>query len=337
MRRKGCENMYYVETHSVDPCFNLALEEYILKQKTEGDWLILWQNDNTVVVGLNQNPLEEIDQAFVKAHGTRVVRRSTGGGAVYHDLGNLNYSFITDVNEVQTLAMARFTQPVCRALAAMGIQAEVTGRNDITVQGKKVSGIAQRIEGKRILHHGTLLFDEDLDMAAATLRADPAKFQSKSSKSVRSRIGNLRTFLPRDMSLEEFWQRLLAELTRDGLTRVELQPRELEEIKALARRKYESWEWTWGRSPAYTMKNRERWPGGTLEVLLDVKDGQIQQVRFQGDFMATADCDAAQEALRGVRFRREDAAAALDGLDLQVMFGGICKEEILDTIFGSGS
>ena len=149
----------YLETGSRDPFYNLAFEEYVLAHRIEGDYLILWQNDNTVVIGRNQNAEEEIDRAFVEAHGVRVVRRTTGGGAVYHDLGNLNYSFITDAGEAENLTMGRFTKPVTSALQGLGLWAEASGRNDILVEGRKVSGTAQRLLNSRILHHGTLLFD----------------------------------------------------------------------------------------------------------------------------------------------------------------------------------
>lgn len=325
--------MFYLETHSLDPCYNLAFEEYILKERTSGDWLILWQNKNTVVVGLNQNPPEEIDQSFVQAHGITVVRRMTGGGAVYHDLGNLNYSFITDLGDREQLTIARFTQPICRALAALGVPAQASGRNDITVQGRKISGTAQRVEDGRILHHGTLLFDSNPDMISGALRADPGKFQSKSSKSVRSRVGNIRDFLPTDMDLSGFWQRLLEELTADGLSRETITPEEDRRIRRLADKKYRSWDWTWGRSPDYSLKNRRRWPGGTLEVCLDVRAGYIRQAGFLGDFMACVSCAGAADALRDVRFQRDAVCSALAGLDLQLMFGSVTLEQILDTIF----
>ncbi|MER2151192.1 MAG: lipoate--protein ligase family protein, partial [Candidatus Limivicinus sp.] len=211
--------VHYLETGSTDPCYNLALEQYVLEHRREGEWLMLWQNANTVVIGLNQNTAEEIDAAFVEAHGITVVRRMTGGGAVYHDLGNLNYSFICDVGNAEELSIRRFTEPVCRALAAMGVEAETSGRNDIVVDGKKVSGVAQRIAGGRILHHGTLLFRSDPTMIAGALHADPAKFQSKSAKSVRARVGNLADYLPEGTGLQEFWEKLLQELTPEGLVR----------------------------------------------------------------------------------------------------------------------
>ena len=324
----------YLETGSTDPCYNLAFEEYVLKNRTEGDWLILWQNANTVVVGLNQNTAEEINSEFVAAHKVTVVRRETGGGAVYHDLGNLNYSFITDLGDAANLTIARFTLPVCRALAAMGVSAQTSGRNDITVDGHKVSGVAQRIYKNRILHHGTLLFDSDPAMVAGALNADPAKFVSKSAKSVRSRIGNIRQALPEDMTLEEFWSKLLSKLSSDGLERRAVTGDETEKIRALAEEKYRSWEWTYGHSPAYDYKNRARFPGGTLQAELSVKDGVIQAVRFRGDYMAVTSCEPAALALEGVKYRRGDAEKVLSGLDIKDMFGGITADEILKVMFG---
>ena len=324
----------YLETGSTDPCFNLAFEEYVLENLREGDWLILWQNANTVVVGLNQNTAEEIDAGFVAAHRVTVVRRITGGGAVYHDLGNLNYSFITDAGDAESLSIRRFTEPVCSALASMGVTAETTGRNDITVDGRKVSGVAQRIVNGRILHHGTLLFDSDGAMVAGALRADPAKFASKSAKSVRSRIGNIREFLPEDMDMDEFRRRLLARLTAGGLERRELDGAALASISRSADEKYRSWEWTYGRSPDFNFRNSMRFPGGTLTAELRVEGGRIAEAAFHGDFMAVTGCQPAADALRDVRFAREAADAALSPLELAPMFGGITKDEILQTIFG---
>ena len=155
------QKVFYLETDSQNPYYNLAFEEYVLTHRLEGEYLLLWQNDNTIVVGQNQNTEAEINRPFVEEHHINVVRRSTGGGAVYHDLGNLNYSFITDAGELQELAMQRFTAPVVEALKGLGLNAEASGRNDILVEGRKVSGTAQRVSHGRILHHGTLLFDSD--------------------------------------------------------------------------------------------------------------------------------------------------------------------------------
>ena len=325
-------SIHYLETGSTDPCYNLALEQYVLEHRREGDWLMLWQNANTVVIGLNQNTAEEINASFVEEHDITVVRRMTGGGAVYHDLGNLNYSFIEDVGNAEELTIGRFTEPVCRALASLGVQASTSGRNDILVDGKKISGVAQRIAGGRILHHGTLLFDSDPAMIAGALRVDPAKFTSKSAKSVRSRVGNLRDFLPEGIDLPQFWDLLLRELTRDGLIRETLSPDELQEIRTLADEKYRSWDWIYGRSPDWRYHSRRRFPGGSLELYMNIHAGRIEDISFYGDFMATAPLDGLTDALRGVRRDTESLTEILDRFDLPALFGGIRKEEILSLL-----
>lgn len=241
--------VHYLETGSRDPYYNLAFEEYVLTHRTRGDYLLLWQNDNTIVVGQNQNTEAEINRPFVEAHHIHVVRRSTGGGAVYHDLGNLNYSFITDAGDRAALSMARFTQPVVEALRGLGLQAEASGRNDILVEGRKVSGTAQRLWGDRILHHGTLLFDANADMVAGALQVDPEKFRSKSTKSVRSRIGNIRSFLKQDMDMPAFWAYLKETLAGSGMVFDALTAQELAQVDALKAEKYDTWEWNYGRSP----------------------------------------------------------------------------------------
>ena len=326
---------FYLETGSRDPYYNLAFEETVLQRRTEGDWLLLWQNDNTIVVGQNQNTEEEIDHAFVDAHHIHVVRRTTGGGAVYHDLGNLNYSFITDAGQAEQLAMERFTRPVVAALQALGLQAEASGRNDILVEGRKVSGTAQRLVKGRILYHGCMLFDADPGMIAGALRADPDKFVSKSTKSVRSRVANIRPLLKEDMTLEQFWEHLKRSLAADGLTPAALTAEELAEVERLKREKYDTWEWNWGRSPKYGYRDRRRFPGGTLEVRADVEKGRIRDIVFYGDFLSLAPLEELRAALTGCPWRREDAAAVLDRFPMEQLFGTITADQVLDTMFGA--
>lgn len=327
------KQVIYLETGSQDPAYNLAFEEYVLKERTEGDYLILWQNDNTVVVGQNQNAAGEINRAFVEEHGIHVVRRTTGGGAVYHDLGNLNYSFITDAADAERLTMEQFTLPVVKALRKLGLDAGASGRNDILVSGRKVSGTAQRLYRQRILHHGTMLFDANPAMVAGALNVDPEKFQSKSAKSVRSRIGNIRDFLGEDMDLPRFWDYLKGELAGDRFVEGRLTPDELEAVRQLKCSKYDTWEWTYGRSPKYSMSNKRRWTSGTLEVRLSVEQGRITDLMFYGDFLSLCPLDDVTGALRGCLFTREAVAAVLRQFSLQERFGGITEEEILETLF----
>ena len=323
----------YLETGSQNPFYNLAFEEYVLRNRKNGDYLLLWQNHNTIVVGQNQITDAEINRGFVEAHGIQVVRRSTGGGAVYHDLGNLNYSFITDAGDTDKLTMERFTAPIVHALRQLGLNAEASGRNDILVEGKKVSGTAQRLLGGRILHHGTLLFDSNPDMVSGALNADPEKFRSKGTKSVRSRIGNIRSFLKTDMELQAFWAHLKTTLAEEGVLTDTLTPEELAAVRELEQTKYATWEWNFGRSPKYDFTNRRRFNGGTLEIGVQVEGGTIGEIGFYGDFLSRTSTEPVREALRGCLFRREEVRQALAECSLDACFGGITREEVLSVLF----
>lgn len=335
--------MKIIRLPGTDPYLNLALEEHFLRSGGDDDYLLLWRNDNTIVVGLHQNTGEEINSAFVEERGIRVARRRTGGGAVYHDLGNLNFSFITKATEASRLTMERFTLPVVRALAEMGLWAEASGRNDILAEGRKVSGNAQTLHKQRILHHGTLLFNSDLSVLSQALRVRPEKFLSKSVKSVRARVGNIAELLPerlRSMSIEEFGERVALAFSRaGGVEHLALAPAELAAAEALADEKYRTWEWNFGRSPKFTFRNLAKYSGGFLEVWLDVQQGEIADCGFYGDFMALRPAAEVALRLRGLHYEREAVAAALDGLSregllLDEYFGGIGRDEILRCMFG---
>ncbi len=323
---------YYLETGSCDPQYNLAFEEYVQTHRREGNYLILWQNRNAVIIGRNQNALEEINREFVDAHGICVVRRNTGGGAVYHDLGNLNYSFITDAGDAESRSAGIFTQPIVAALKGLGLDAESSGRNDILVSGHKVSGTAQHLMKGRILHHGTLLFDSDPGMIAGALNPDPTKFQSKSVKSVRSRVGNIRQFLPHDMTLEAFWDYLKKALTLSGMTPAALTAQELAAVEALKNEKYSTWQWNFGRSPKCAVVSKKRFPGGLLELHLTVESGRIQELNILGDFLALTSPEPLEQALIGCAYSEADIAKILARFPLQELLGGITAEEFLQTI-----
>jgi len=325
--------MYYLETGSTDPAYNLAFEEYVQTHRQTGDYLILWQNKNAVIIGRNQNAEEEINAAFVKEHGIKVIRRNTGGGAVYHDMGNLNYSFITDAGDIAQRSANAFTGPVVKALKALGLDAEASGRNDILVSGRKVSGTAEHIIKGRILHHGTLLFASNPEMIAGALNPDPTKFASKSVKSVRSRVGNIQSFLPADMSLQGFWDYLKIALAEDGIVPTSLPAEELAEVEKLKAEKYDSWDWNFGRSPKFQRKCKNRYSGGALEISLTVAKGNIQDIRILGDFLGLTPVEPLEDALKDCPYREEAVAAILDQFHLQEMLGGIEKEEFLETLF----
>lgn len=329
------ETVLYLETGSFDPAYNLAFEEYILNCRCSGTYLLLWQNDRTIVIGQNQNAEEEINRSFVDTHQIHVVRRNTGGGAVYHDLGNLNYSFITDAGDAEKLTMSRFTQPIVNSLRGLGLDVAASGRNDILVEGRKVSGTAQRLAYGRILHHGTLLFSSDLSMVSKALYARPEKFLSKSMQSVRSRVGNIRDFLPPDsrMSLPEFWNYIKGSLSGGGLKDMLLAQEELAAIQCLKESKYDTWDWNYGRSPQYNFTNLRKWDGGILEPRILVKDGYISSINFYGDFLSMEGLEPVEQALQGCPFRYDDVSLALARFPLNHYFGSIALEEILATMF----
>jgi lipoate-protein ligase A len=324
------EHTIYLQTGSTDPAYNLAFEEYVLNNRTEGNILILWQNENAVIIGRNQNTAQEIDSAFVAEHGIRVVRRNTGGGAVYHDLGNLNYSFITD----DSADRKGFTEPVVKALQALGLDTCASGRNDILVNGLKVSGTAQQITKGRILHHGTLLFDSDPSMIAGALTPDPNKFRSKGIKSVRSRVGNIRSQLRTDMTLQAFWQYLENSLA-DSLVCACLTAEEHQQILQLKAEKYDQWDWNYGKSPAYEMSSKAHFSGGSLEVKLSVKAGKITAIRLFGDFLAIRPVAILEDGLLGCPCREDALKEALTQLPVADCLGSITAEELLKLILES--
>lgn len=322
----------YLETGSTDPRYNLAFEEYILTHRREGDYLILWQNASSVIVGRNQITAQEVNGDFAAKNGIRVVRRITGGGAVYHDLGNLNYSFLCDADDMAQRTASRFTQPVVAALQGLGLDAEASGRNDILVSGCKVSGTAEHILRGRVLHHGTLLFDSDAQTIAQVLTPDPLKLQSKGIRSVKSRVGNIRGFLPQDMTLPEFWNYLKTALAGSGFVAGSVTEEEKQQIRKLQAEKYDTWQWNYGSAPNFQLCCKDRWDGGILEVRLRVDRGKIQDIRIFGDFMALSSCEKLEQALLGCQYQKAAIAEAIEGFPLQDCLGGITKEEFLQTI-----
>ena len=282
--------MFYLETKSNNPYYNLAFEDVVLQTAREGDYLMLWQNDNTIVIGSNQNTIAQINEDAVKKYNVNVVRRQTGGGAVYHDLGNLNYSFITDEAD-EKIAFERFTTPIVNALNKLGLNASASGRNDILVEGKKVSGVAQKHLNKRVLHHGTLLFSESLDMANEVLKVDKEKIKAKGVDSVRSRITNIYGELEKigkSMSLNEFWDYIKKELASDGVKEINLSKEQLDKAKKLQKEKYETWEWNYGKSLAADVIEKKRIEGvGSFELHIKTNHGIIEDLRLYTDSMDT--------------------------------------------------
>lgn len=327
--------MKYILSNSFNPCFNLALEEYIFKTfGMQEDFIILWQNDNTIVIGIHQNTIEEINSDFVQKNNINVVRRITGGGAVYHDLGNLNFSFITGYDKNNMIDYKKYTIPVINALNKLGVNAQLSGRNDLTIEGKKFSGNAQSMSKGRILHHGTLLFDSNLDILGNVLNVQLDKIQSKGIKSVRSRVTNIKDYLNKDININEFKELLLKNLFEENiLEEYILAEKDIQSINELKERKYDTWEWNYGKSPKFNFKNSKRFANGKLEVLLDVNNGAITECKIYGDFLALRSVNDLEEKIKGIRYEKSAVEDMLKSFNLTQYFGNITLHEILQCFF----
>ena len=326
--------MLLISHDCTDPAWNLALDEYLLTHFTE-EVLSLWRNGPSVIVGRNQNALEEIDQDFVRARGIAVVRRLTGGGAVFHDLGNVNYTLVQPYQEGDFNNYAKFTRPIVDFLAELGVRAELSGRNDLLVEGRKCSGSAQAVRGGRILHHGTLLFSADLSQLAGALRPRDIKIQSKGVKSVSSRVTNLAGHLPEPMRVEAFLDRLRAWfLARPGVRPYQLTAEDRAAVDALRAAKYGAWAWNFGASPRYTWARAAKYPFGLVDVRLRVEGGVIQEAVLYGDYFGRRDSGELAAALAGLPHRREAVGEPLRALPLGDYIAGMEPEELLDLLCG---
>lgn len=331
--------MYFYESTSTDPYENLALEEHLFGTLPEGAGLfMLWQNTDAVIIGRYQNAAEEIDAAYVKENGIAVVRRMSGGGAVFHDLGGLNYTLITDDAEspVPTDGSAdadavwqACMAPLLAVLRGYGLDAQFTGRNDIEIGGRKIAGCAQYARGGRTLHHGCILFDTDLSKVAAALDPGEAKFLSKSDKSVRTRVTTVRTCRA-DLSIERFRQDLRAAYGQmaaaGGLTPYALSEADNAAIWRLREGKYRTWEWNYGYRADYQVRRQKKFPAGLVTADMDVKGGVIERIHLSGDFFpaqAGSTVEKIEQVLCGLPLNDELAERIRAALDADTVLHGI--------------
>jgi len=327
--------MLCINDHRTDPYFNLAAEEYMLKNCTD-DCFMLWRNEPSVIVGRHQNTLAEINIDYVKQNKIKVVRRLSGGGAVFHDLGNINFTFIENTKASQPINFQKYLQPVIAVLHSLEIDARFEGRNDLVIDGRKFSGNAEHVYRGRILHHGTLLFASDLTGLSDALQVNPAKFTDKAVKSVRSRVTNINSHLKEPLSPEAFRNMLLAYMI-DNYPDSKLYnytDEDIVSINKLRDEKYATWDWNYGHSPAYNMANSLRTSGGHIEVHLDVQNGIIRHIRIFGDFFHINEITELEQLITGTPHNETGIRQKLEQIPIFDYLVNVTTDELAKVLAG---
>lgn len=321
-----------------DPTINLALEEYCVRNLDfeNEEYLLFYINDPSIIIGKHQNTIEEINKKYVDENNIYIVRRISGGGAVYHDRGNLNFSFITKHSNNAINNFRHFTEPVTQALKNLGVNAELSGRNDITVEGRKVSGNAQFTNLRAMFSHGTLLFNSHIENVVDALNVKMEKIESKGIKSVRSRVANISEFLKEPFTIYEFREVITKSIFRDynEVPVLELSDEQWSEVYKLSDTKYRTWEWNYGRSPEFNIQKVRRFSFGQIDARINVKEGIITEIKFFGDYLGYGENEIVEKMLTGIRFDTVHILSLLKSLDLTAYFGEITPEELSQWLIG---
>lgn len=326
--------MLLINNTSTNAYFNLAMEEYFLKNTNE-DIFMLWRNESAIIVGKNQNTLSEINYEYVKQNKIKVVRRQSGGGAVFHDLGNINFTFIS-CNDNSFSDFKRFTMPIIDALKNLNIQAEFSGRNDLLIDNQKFSGNAQYNYKNKVMHHGTLLFSSEINDLSSALKVKPSKFIGKSVKSVKSRVTNIANHLEQDMTVLEFKNYLMNFINSkyENNCLYQLSEEDIDEINKLVEEKYNTWQWNFGHSPKYALNNEIKYPGGNIEFSLNVEKGLIKEIKFFGDFFGKKDVSYIEDLLKDTNHNEASIRSILNNIDINDYFLNCDIDILVDGIMG---
>lgn len=326
--------MIYVINNSNNPYFNHAAEEYLLNH-FEDEVFMLWINKPAILIGRNQNTISEINTNYVESNDIDIVRRLSGGGAVFNDLGNINFTFITYKNISKTSknnGFERFAYPVIHALKFLNIEAEFTGRNDITINNKKISGNAQYSHKDKLLHHGTLLYDCNLDNLSKALKSKPLKFKDKAIKSVASRVTNISSHLDEKIDLLDFKNFFMNFVikTNDIKEIYEFTNEDIKIIEEIMNSRFKTWEWNYSKSIDYSYKNAVKYPSGSIEYHLNVNNGIINNISLHGDFFGEKDIKELESKLIGVRHRFNNLEKALDKIIMDEYIQGVSTKQFLE-------
>lgn len=324
--------MRIIDSPSHDAYFNIALEEYLLYQYPTEEIFLLYVNAPSIIVGKFQNTLAEINLDYVKEKHIKVVRRMSGGGAVYHDLGNLNFSFHTLLGKNDFMDFSQFTSPVVKLLNELNVPAKLEGRNDLLIEGKKFSGNAKLAKNGKMIQHGTILFNSDMSVLGDALKINPLKYVDKAIKSNRSRVTNLIDYLPAEMTTEDLKSLLIDEIAKSEEQSIfyTLTDQDLVGVEELIKTKYQTWDWNFGFSPNYNFKNAKKIPAGFIEVHLDVEKGIIKKAKIFGDFFASAPIEELENLLIDTKHETKAIKDVLLEQDLTTYFGKVTTEEIIE-------
>ena len=336
--------MLFVDNQeNTDPRTNIALETYLVENRlTDQPLLLFYINEPSIIIGRNQNTVEEVNQRYVEEHDIHVVRRMSGGGAVYHDLGNFSYCFIQEEHG-PARDFSVFTRPVIEALHQMGVAgAKLEGRNDLLIDGKKFSGNAMYIKNGRMTAHGTILYDADLDAVTAALKPRADKLESKGIKSVRSRVTNIRPYVAdayQHLNTREFRDHLLLRIfgvnSRADVPEYTLSTDDWAQVAAIRAERFANWDWNYGRSPAFTSERYHKYPQGAVDFRFNVEQGgNIKEIKIYGDFFGVGDIADVEERLTGIPYRRDAITAAFADIDTALYFGGIAAKDLIDQLVG---
>ena len=315
-----------------DANFNFALEKYAMEELAIGSsYFLFWRTTPTLMIGRYQNTLAEINMPYARENSVNIVRRVTGGGTIYTDLNGWQFSFIVRNPGERRIEFSHFTQPILDALHSLGVDAQFTGRNDLTIDGKKFSGNAQYVPRDVVLHHGSLLFNTDLDALVRALNVGDEKIISKGIQSVRQRVTNIADYLPQQLTSLAFRDVMLQFLLRDMETYT-LTERDIRRIIEIRAETFDQWSWNFGNDPKFNITREGRFSGGKLTSHVFVENGHIAQIRFYGDFFAKEGLEQLQASLAGCRYEPVDIRAALEELHAQDYFYQITQDELFSCI-----
>lgn len=325
--------MIYINSNSTSPYFNFALEEYLLTKKDlpEDKIFLFWRTSPTVMVGRYQNTYNEINEKYIKENNINVVRRNSGGGAIYTDNGAWQFTFIDKNYKEDSISFEKFTRPIIEALKRENIDASFNSRNDLLINNKKFSGNAQYRKNNAILHHGSILFNTDIKSMVESLTVAEDKIIAKGIKSVRERVINVSEVMKDDISSEDFKDIMLNSLLKNSTTYT-LTEKDLEKINKIKEEKFESWDWNYGKNPLFNINKLKRFEGGRVDFKLDIKNGIIKNCCIEGDFFANKDISTLERALLNCKYMKDDINNVLEKIKAENYFHKITKDNLLECL-----